>query len=194
MSDLKFVERVGWDHFAVLDWKTGDDFKDYHLQHFKISKHQYEEMCNEKDIGRLDRLCAPFKPTECGRCGCAYNGEKYGPGAESRPVYNTPDGTANRPGDMWYSESDHTYCGFQNCDKKHLMVRLPGGGVWDTDSRAINCDKPNDVIHRCWVKHTQDGIENMTIDKNGDTCNAGGGSFSQENWHGFIKKGYLIKA
>ena len=100
----------------------------------------------------------------------------------------------DRPGDMWYSESDHTYCGFQNCDKKHLRVRLPGGGVWDTDSRAANCDKPNDVIHRCWVKHTENGIENMTIDKNGDTCNAGGGSILQENWHGFIRKGMLIKA
>ena len=58
----------------------------------------------------------------------------------------------------------------------------------------LTASKPNDVIHRCWVKHTQDGIENMTIDKNGLTCNAGGGSFSQENWHGFIKAGMLIKA
>ena len=52
-------------------------------------------------------------------------------------------------------KATHTYCGFQNCDKKHLQVRLPGGGVWDTDGRASNCGKPDDVVHRCWVKHTQ---------------------------------------
>ena len=43
----------------------------------------------------------------------------------------------------------------------------------------LTASKPNDVIHRCWVKHTQDGIENMTIDKNGITCNAGSGSILQ---------------
>lgn len=195
MTDLKLVTITGWNHYADWSWKTGDAFEDFHIQRFKISRHQWEEMDTDKAPDKLSKLCKNFKPTKCDRCGKAPAGETLNPGASATPKFDTPDETNNRPGDMWYSDSDYTYCGFQNCDKKHLYVRLPCGGAWDTDSRANNCTKPDDKVHRCWVKHTEKGVENMTIDKNGVTCGAGAGSIQiADGWHGFIRQGMLIKA
>ena len=194
MTDLKLIEQTGWTHYACWSWETGIEYEDFHIQKFKISKHQYDEVNADSPLGDLITLCAAFTPTKCDRCDSVPKIDGRKPSLMSEAVYDTPDGTSDRPGDMWYSDSDSIYCGFQNCDKKHLQVRLPDGSVWDTDSRAANCAKPDDVVHRCWVKHTENGVENMTIDKNGDTCEAGGGSILQENWHGFIRKGMLIKA
>jgi hypothetical protein len=89
------------------------------------------------------------------------------------------------PGAMWNSwwvEND-------NPDGQYLTVKLPTGHEWYIDGEASNCTMKDDTIHRCWVRH---GIApNITVDKNGNTCQAGGGSIMVPGYHGFLRDGYL---
>lgn len=68
-------------------------------------------------------------------------------------------------------------------------VKLPDGRTWYIDSRASNCDKPGDSSHRCWVRHGEP--PNLTVDKIGNTCGAGGGSIATDGYHGFLRGGFL---
>ena len=64
---------------------------------------------------------------------------------------------------------------------------------WYIDSKAANCTKPDDMEHRCWVRHGTVG-DRLTVDKNGLTCAAGAGSFfmgPNNEWHGFLRQGKL---
>ena len=76
-------------------------------------------------------------------------------------------------------------------DGQSVVVRTPGG-FWNIDSRASNCGRSEDDTHRCWIRHGE--IPNITVDKNGDTCNAGAGSISIGGYHGFLRDGYLVDA
>jgi hypothetical protein len=58
--------------------------------------------------------------------------------------------------------------------------------------RASNCTMPNDMLHRCWVRHGNPPM--ITVDKNGPTCGAGAGSILSGNWHGFLRNGELVTA
>lgn len=72
-----------------------------------------------------------------------------------------------------------------------LVVKTPGG-EWMPDMRASNCTMPFDDDHHCWVLHGL--VPNVTVDKNGKTCGAGGGSISQSGYHGFLRNGELVEA
>ncbi len=85
---------------------------------------------------------------------------------------------------------------------------------WRIDGYASNCTSPCRVCgvqrkdhtaslkdsghpyedsvpeHRCWVRHGTVG-EPIHVDKNGLTCQAGGGSIQTEGWHGFLHRGVL---
>jgi hypothetical protein len=73
-------------------------------------------------------------------------------------------------------------------DGKSLIVLTPGGW-WYIDSRASNCTRPDDSIHKCWCRHGEP--PNITVDKNGNTCNAGAGSILMRSYHGFLWNGEL---
>lgn len=79
-------------------------------------------------------------------------------------------------------------------DGRHLVCKVPdahGGHVWHMDGRAGNCGRPDDDVHRCWVRH---GVPpNLTVDKDGDTCVAGAGSIQTGGWHGFLRDGHLVE-
>lgn len=72
------------------------------------------------------------------------------------------------------------------------------GHHWYIDGPASNCDKKDDRVHRCWVRHGTVG-EKVTVDKAGVTCGAGAGSFymgydhktGQHSWHGYLRDGVL---
>lgn len=82
--------------------------------------------------------------------------------------------------DAWHGE-----------DGKCYFCRTPGGD-WCIDSKSSNCGLPTDREHKCWVRH---GIApNFTVDKNGRTCVAGGGSIAIGSFHGFLRGGYLTNA
>ena len=85
----------------------------------------------------------------------------------------------------WYEDMP-SMCGL---DGKAYMVKTPGGD-WHIDGQASNCTKPEDNVHKCWCRHGE--APNFTVDKNGNTCNAGGGSILKGNYHGFLRNGYLI--
>ena len=91
-------------------------------------------------------------------------------------------------GAMWDAYWLHdmpSYCG---ADGKALHVMTPCG-EWNIDSRASNCTRPEDSVHKCWVRH---GVPpNITVDKNGDTCSAGAGSIQIKEYHGFLRNGEL---
>ena len=100
-------------------------------------------------------------------------------------------------GDVWdapWIHERHDGCPeWDNCDGKHLYIVLPNMDFHDINSRASNCTKPEDRKHRCWVVHGD--VEHMTVDKKGETCDAGGGSiirYGDKGWHGFIRNGEFV--
>lgn len=91
-------------------------------------------------------------------------------------------------GAMWYADWYNPI--WKGPDGRALVVKLPGNHDWLIDSRCSNCTRPDDKIHKCWVRH---GVPpTITVDKNGDTCNAGAGSIQVPGFHGFLKGGYIV--
>ncbi|MDE2103380.1 MAG: hypothetical protein KGL39_39430 [Patescibacteria group bacterium] len=85
-------------------------------------------------------------------------------------------------------------------DGRCIVVKCPPapGHEWMVDSRASNCTLPDDNVHRCWIRHGEP--PNLTVDKNGTTCQAGAGSILIWNkdktayaWHGFLRNGELVE-
>lgn len=76
---------------------------------------------------------------------------------------------------------------WKGLDGKSLCVICPGGYQWGIDRKASNCTMPEDHAHRCWVRHGEPPL--ITVDKNGLTCEAGGGSIQTPNYHGFLVNG-----
>lgn len=101
-------------------------------------------------------------------------GERFEEGADKMP-----------PGAMYNAFWVGDYA--QGPDGMSLVVICPGGKAWHIDSRASNCDMPDDNVHRCWVRHGVPPL--ITVDKNGVTCGAGAGSILQPNYHGFLTNG-----
>jgi len=99
-------------------------------------------------------------------------------------------------GAMWFSSHYAKYPNWCGPDGRALMVKILDH-EWHVDGGASNCTKPNDREHRCWIRHGTP--PNITVDKNGNTCNAGGGSIwvgmnkpnDPGSWHGFLRNGRL---
>lgn len=137
----------------------------------------------------------PRWPAKCD--GCDY---RFGTGDEwqdfTRQIY--VDRASGReytlgdriPGMMWDADwfDDH----WKGPDGRCLVVVCPNGHEWMIDSRASNCTMkddagPFDRAHRCWVRHGDP--PNVTVDKSGRTCGAGGGSIQAGDYHGFLRNG-----
>lgn len=97
-------------------------------------------------------------------------------------------------GAMWFAKWMPKNWTWENETEAHLIVCCPNGDStrdWDIDSRCSNCGKPEDKLHRCWVRH---GISpEITVDKNGLTCSAGAGSILLPKWHGHLRNGELVE-
>lgn len=72
-------------------------------------------------------------------------------------------------------------------DGRSIVVTLPNGHDWCIDMRSSNCTLPDDTAHHCWVRHGEP--PNITVDKDGLTCQAGAGSIQSGSYHGFLKSG-----
>jgi hypothetical protein len=97
-------------------------------------------------------------------------------------------------GSMWYATWLEESNWPTGPDGRVLIVRLPNGSDWTIDSRASNCTLKEDTVHRCWVRHGTP--PEINVDKNGHTCQAGGGSISSREgkpdyYHGFLRNGFL---
>lgn len=98
-------------------------------------------------------------------------------------------------GGMWLAHWFENHWNPQLGPGKALVVKTPGGD-WMPDSYCNNCTMPEDKAqekHHCWIIHGTP--PDITVDKNGVTCAAGGGSFMPSNgsWHGFLKGGFLVE-
>lgn len=95
----------------------------------------------------------------------------------------------------WYPEGVDATSGLPNRRPSFIFEAGPvlsvmtPGGVWRIDSRASNCGSPYDYDHRCWVRHGEPPA--ITVDKDGKTCVAGGGSIQCGDYHGFLRDGAL---
>lgn len=126
----------------------------------------------------------------CDDCGALASSEKVSRSGGLVTVWNTNDGTSNHPGAMYFTEDYEGRCfHWDNCDGKHLHVVLPNGHTWDVDSRANNCDRKDDRLHRCWVRTGV--VPHVTVGKGGNTCSAGAGSILSGDYHGFLIDGQL---
>lgn len=84
----------------------------------------------------------------------------------------------------WFTDSQM----YRGPDGRSICVKTPGG-EWMIDGPASNCTKPNDLGHKCWVRHGEP--PDLTIDKKGNTCSAGAGSIMAGKYHGFLRAGWL---
>lgn len=113
------------------------------------------------------------------------------PTAIYESIGKTPDGAMYRA--TWLEELplSPAHPGWpQPTDGKVYGVKTPGG-CWIIDSMCSNCGRKTEV-HHCWCRHGEP--PNLTVDKNGDTCNAGAGSIQCGNYHGFLRNGHLEDA
>ncbi len=149
-------------------------------------------------------------PTKCDHCGAAVpsstllleRGCHYGlRHILHKRLYRAPDGTIvperdMQPGDCFHSTWLHEAlegCHYwDNCTGPHLTIICPDGHPWDVMSRASNCTKKDDRLHRCWVLHGDPSKgELVTVDKAGNTCSAGAGSIQTPGYHGMLTKSIL---
>lgn len=110
------------------------------------------------------------------------------------PIYRRVDTgeemiTRDAPaGAMWRATWLEKVVGFFGVDGQSWIVKTPGGD-WAIDTQASNCTRKDDLVHKCWCRH---GVApDFTIDKSGETCQAGAGSIMIGNYHGFLRGGYL---
>lgn len=109
------------------------------------------------------------------------------------PLYKMPDGRelmgSELPPGATYAREDECYT--KGPDGLSIWVVCPDGWHWGVDTRASNCTMKEDKVHRCWVRHGDPRKGTLHVDKNGCTCNAGGGSIQTPKWHGFLTNGVL---
>lgn len=142
----------------------------------------------------------PAWPTICDRCSRPLVNDDGKPADRQthlRRIYRCPEDNREMllreapPGAMWFADWMIQPNGWYRGPDGHcLIVKVPGNHDWMVDSRANNCTLPNDNEHRCWVRHGL--VPNITVDKNGLTCQAGAGSILVPNWHGHLRNGFLV--
>lgn len=149
----------------------------------------------QEAAGFTDARREVHQVTAC-KCGFVFTENAKWAGSGSSPVYRRSDTgeeieLRNAPaGAMWFRSEPFVYNGMGvGPDGRSLHVRTPGGD-WCIDSRASNCGLPEDNEHRCWVRHGEPPI--VTVDKSGNTCNAGAGSIQCGSYHGFLRDGWLV--
>jgi hypothetical protein len=146
----------------------------------------YQEMA--ADVPHED----PRWPKQCA-CGYVFSDSDHWQTKENH-LYRHPETGEKRtlpewaktPGAMWNATWMPNR--WKGEDGRSLVVVTPGG-VWMVDGRATNCTKRYDDTHKCWVRHGNP--PEVTVDKNGNTCTAGGGFILVGGYHGFLRNGWL---
>lgn len=139
----------------------------------------------------------PRWPANCKKCGKPFTEAAHRMVDDAQLFRRSDNGALEtlgeaKPGAMWFAPWYSDSAEFRGPDGKTLVVRLPDGHDWIVDSRAANCSKRQDKVHKCWVRHGE--APNITVDKQGNTCAAGGVSIATPKWHGFLRDGYLVRA
>lgn len=164
----------------------------YHTAHLAIEDVPARDEEYEGDT----RLGWPHDdPRWPARCACGYEFQEEDEWQVSeKRLYRAPDGalyeTSELPPGAMYESRWLAAVGWVGEDGRSLSVVLPDGSHWCVDSKASNCTRKDE--HRCWVRH---GVPPaVTVDKNGNTCQAGAGSVGTPRYHGFLRDGVLVEA
>lgn len=122
--------------------------------------------------------------------------------SSASPLYRLPDGSECSSGDLPIGamfDGGDAACR-KGPDGIALWVMCPdvgeGKSLWMVDGRAGNCTMKDDDTHYCWVRHGDPRKANITVDKDGPTCQAGAGSIwmsMPHGWHGFLWNGKLVR-
>lgn len=190
----RFIETVGYGLTVIAMWGKCSH-GGAHRAEVEL-RQDVERQKDPFDDGYRERRDAitSFCCDKCGEMVGAHGTEDFTLTGSYGQRYNTRTGRPE-PGDLFYQEQ----IGFDepgkcfhhdNCDGRHLVAVLPTGEHWDIDSRANNCTRPDDRLHRCWVREGEP--PNITAGKAGNTCSAGAGSIATSNWHGFLRNGEFI--
>ena len=153
---------------------------------------EVREVGDNSPLPSMDSFNEEDWPTVCDKCGIDAGREGLRRSLSTRDVYDKESGKPE-PGDLFYRDmtaGKGKGCLYHvsGCDGMHLYAVLPNGRHWDIDGRATNCTRPDDDVHRCWVR--QGEPPNVTAGKDGgDTCSAGAGSIASGDYHGFLRNG-----
>jgi hypothetical protein len=129
-------------------------------------------------------------PVKCDHCEAVVPNEGHNKQVFHRRLYDTQSGLLE-PGCLYWNTWFPRDFFWSNQEGPHLMCILPDGDEWNIDGRASNCTMPEEKTHRCWVRHGE--VPNIHVDKNGHTCQAGGGSILSGGYHGFLQNGELTE-
>ena len=163
-----------------------------HGYHNAMSLHEIVEGQVNGDHPSADQMLTMNFPTHCD-CGYAFNPHDEWQVFPESEYHRTDNGeltTIQKSGvgaiwrAPWFEECKE----YTGKDGKSYVCRTPGG-EWMIDSRAANCTLPEDNNHKCWCRHGE--VPNFTVDKIGDTCQAGAGSILMGMYHGFLINGEL---
>ena len=172
-----FCEQIG-DGIASVSYRCecGKDTKD-------------EWRCTEADWRDRDRV--QMAPCKCGKAA------KWSGSGFSRMFRRTDTGeelggfAAKLPPGACYDA--HWYHDWRTGpDGRSLVVVLPNGHPWFIDNEASNCTMKGETVHRCWCRHGKPEDGTLHVDKDGNTCKAGGGSIQSGDYHGFLHNGALV--
>ena len=193
----RFIEEVGTRAALRVYW--GKDCPDS-CGRGKSGYHNAQIPLSDTDkVGDWDFCGSPEDyphdrwPTKCDHCEASPAGDAKRQVFRKR-LYGTDSGLPE-PGDLywadWYaSRKEEGGCVYHdNCEGRHLFAVTPNGKQWDIDGRASNCTRPNDRVHRCWVRTGEP--PNVDVGKGGDTCAAGAGSIAVDGYHGFLRNGHF---
>lgn len=186
-TECFLVEAVGQVPVAGVMWDGQCERTSIHSARERLGEVRPVGQAQRPDIYAVD-----WVDTACERCGTRLTeGDEIRRFGSVETIYDTPDGTTNHPGAMFFIPhfDEHCYLGWTNCDGQHLQVVLPNLHVWCVDSRASNCGLPTDREHRCWVREGEP--PRVSVTENGRTCAAGAGSIASGDYHGFLVAGKL---
>jgi hypothetical protein len=199
------LEKTGRVEVMLRRYRSPSTFPDtscptgygYHNASFPIGDET--EVCDEQGSIQNGRMDIPAHddtrwPTTC-PCGYIFEEEDNWQ-RTAYPLYRRTDTGEEMVlkdlpvGAMYYAEwLDDVFCP-QN---EHCLVVQTPGGEWIIDSQSSNCSMKDDFRqerHHCWIQHGYP--PNVTVDKQGVSCSAGGGSIECNNYHGFLRNGCLV--
>lgn len=132
-------------------------------------------------------------PAACARCHTPFDHDDRWQ-VHQQPLYRAANGRewiqSGLPvGAMFDAFWLNDFPAYTGSDGRALICIVPGHHPWNIDGRASNCTRPGEE-HKCWVRHGEP--PNLTVDKSGNTCNAGAGSIQTKEWHGFLRNGVLV--
>jgi len=183
--EVRFTKKIGHQKIIGKYWgATGcNGYLCHYTKELAIEKGDNLSF-TDSDFDRLNEI-----ENICFRCGCKpISDDEIKHRSCIEPIYDTESGKLE-PGSLFYNDWLPLNFHFDNQIKPHLSCILPNGQEWNIDSRASNCTMPDERSHRCWIVDGNPEENNITVSKNGHTCDAGGGSIQAGNYHGFLRNG-----